>query len=188
MQAVRLDGRLFGGGEGVGECCAGASLWLLGTQVAPCSCFRRRKVRVGPSYWLLAAFLFGSARRANTQRTDDVRGQTQLVLAPSGVCSRWAAERALMLHCDLWRGEPFNGCALPARDAALSLCLGARWAAIKPDAPLNSATLPRNVDEASQVPKQSPLGSSSRRRYSGARFERLGNRLMRSSTPPCPHD
>lgn len=100
------------------------------------------------------------------------------------VGSRARADAALRLV----EGEPFNGCALPARDAALSLCLGARWAAIKSDAPLNSATLPRNVDEASQVPKQSPLGSSSRRRYSGARFERLGNRLMRSSTPPCPHD
>jgi hypothetical protein len=115
VQAVRLNGGLFGGGDGVGECCAGASLlWLLWTQVAPCSCFSRRKVKVRHSYWLLAAFLFGGARLTNTQRTDDVRGQTQLVLATSEVCRKWAAERALMLSCDL---EGNRSTAVPARDA-----------------------------------------------------------------------
>lgn len=35
---------------------AGASLRLLWTQVAPCTCFSRRKVTVGRDYWLLGAF------------------------------------------------------------------------------------------------------------------------------------
>lgn len=48
-------------------------LWLLWTQVAPCSCFSCRKVKVGHNYWPLAATPFDSARLANTQRTDDVR-------------------------------------------------------------------------------------------------------------------
>lgn len=89
-------GRL-GGGDGVGECSAGASLWLLRTQVAPCSCFSRRQVKVRHRYWPRAASSFGSARVANAQWTVDVRAQAQLLPEMSEPSRRWPA-RTLMLY------------------------------------------------------------------------------------------
>lgn len=83
---------------------------LLWTQVAPCTCFSRRKVKVGRDYWLPGAFRLAalvSQTHSEQAACEDRRagvGDVRSVL-------EGRSRSALKLHCDLEGRSPSSGCA-----------------------------------------------------------------------------
>lgn len=87
----------------VGEWREGASaLWLLllWTHVAPCSCFSRRKVKVGPGYWPLAASLMTALVSQTRSKQTACEDKCSDCRRRRSSQTTWTAKRTLMLHCD----------------------------------------------------------------------------------------